>query len=127
MGHNQDTPEDDRHDPEFRERVMRGHAAKMIVVPEYQLQEIADKALQSGAPKILKEMWRQLGVNVDDAESVMRFTRALIAMMDYADDQQAKKKEVRSTINDVIISAIKWAAAVAGLYVGHLIYLDLHK
>ena len=127
MGHDQDTPDDDRHAPEFAERVRRGDAAKMVIVPEYQLQEIADRAIHSGGPKILKEMWRQLGVNVDDAESVMRFTRALIAMMDYSDDQQAKKKEVRSTVMDVIMSAIKWIGAVAGLYVGHLIYNDLHK
>ena len=122
-----DDTEDDRHSPEFEPRVRTAMQAKTIVIAERQLEEVAMRAAKAGVREGIIEMWRQLGIDINDADGVRLFTKDLINLRDYSESLERRKDAVKSTLTDLLVSSIKWTTAVAALYVIHLIYLDIHK
>ncbi len=123
MSKREDPPDDDRLSTDFEPRIRMGMQAKTVVIAERQLEEIAMRAAKAGVREGIIEMWRQLGVDIKEPEGVRLFTRDLINLRDYSDGLEKRK----AVVTDGMISIVKWLAAVAGLYVSHLLYLDFHK
>jgi hypothetical protein len=114
----EDRPHDDRHDSAFGERISNGLAAKATILPQSQIQEIADAA----ASKAIRAMWVQFGVDLGDADSVRAINEDFIELR-----RQRKARERWAwMIKGALLTGLVSVIGLILSYIWKLLTADLH-